>query len=111
MLIEKGLNVSVAEPRRHWTPLHYIAYYDFSRRGQEDWTEDDTLSNSLISFEFLLTGEWFKLHLLISHIIEFAQLFIDRGADVFAKAQYEGDEKIPFDLATSKKGTAVIVQL
>lgn len=43
MLIEKGLNVNAVEARK-MTPLHYIAYYDFSRRGQDDWTEDDTLS-------------------------------------------------------------------
>lgn len=45
MLIEKGLDVNVND-RRNMTALHYIAYYDFSRRGQDDWTEDDTFGQS-----------------------------------------------------------------
>lgn len=53
MLIEKGLNVSAVEDKRHMTPLHYIAYYDFSRRGQDDWTEDDTLSKFTVSFDLI----------------------------------------------------------
>lgn len=47
MLVERGLNVNAKDIKK-MTPLHYIAYYNAERRdreGQENWTEDDDLSN------------------------------------------------------------------
>lgn len=54
MLILKGANVNVAERKRQMTPLHYIALYDSSFRGYEDWTEDDYLSNYQFRLRYFL---------------------------------------------------------
>lgn len=51
MLIERGANVNAVDAEKN-TPLHYIAAMDNDFGGHEDWTEDDSLSNS----NFLIFG-------------------------------------------------------
>ena len=48
MLVERGANVNAVDGNERlfkMTPLHYIALFDTSNRGHEDWTEDDRCSN------------------------------------------------------------------
>lgn len=45
LMLQKGVNVNAVENRWNLTPLLYIAVFDFSNEGHNDWTEDDRFSN------------------------------------------------------------------
>lgn len=49
LLIEKGTNVNAVENRDGMTPLHYIAMVDSSSQSHKDWSEDDQISNFILS--------------------------------------------------------------
>lgn len=49
MLIERKANVNAVDDEG-CTPLHYVAAMDNEFGGHEDWTEDDSLSNSEFHF-------------------------------------------------------------
>lgn len=52
MLIENGANVKCHD-KWNMTPLHYIAIMDFTKGANDDWTEEDSLSNFEYIFGFL----------------------------------------------------------
>lgn len=85
MLIEKGSNVNAVENNFKMTPLLFVVI-------QDSWNEDDKLSMynfNLICVVFFLT--------------EYAELLINHGADVFAKAHHNNHEGTALDFAHSEK--------
>lgn len=59
LLIKKGANVSAVDDMK-MTTLHWLAMYDSSARGFENWTEDNNLSNFNLIFVTLVFFKWLK---------------------------------------------------
>lgn len=107
LLIKKGANVNAVENRWKATPLHYIALVEAARYHQNYWTEDDYLrkfeSYFLLKQRFMAQTKQVNRKKIISLTIEFAELLIDYGADVYAIARYGDEDVTALDLVASKK--------
>lgn len=117
MLIEKGANVNAISNYREMTPLHYIVMYDSDRDDifispeRRSWTDDDYLSNIQFHHLFVLKTHFNGLEKklikknLFSRLIEYAELLINHGANLYAKAEYpkDGDSHTPLDIAKTSK--------
>lgn len=107
-MLERGANANGIDNINNelkLTPLHYLVMADALSDSRKKWTEDEQLSK--FQFDFAVLSFRNEKN-AISHTIEYAELLINHGADVYAKGHVRDTEVTPLDLATSNKGAAVI---